>query len=163
MRWMRGGTYMVTRRIRMLIETWDRAALSDQQNTIGRFKESGAPLTGHREHDPVQLASRQTDGTPVIPANAHIRLAAPASNDDIRILRRGYSFTDGIDPETGELDAGLFFICFQRDPHTQFAAIQRRLGADALNEYIQHRASALFAVPAGIRRGGYLAEALVSR
>ena len=31
-RWMRGGTYLVARRIRMLIESWDRAALSDQQN-----------------------------------------------------------------------------------------------------------------------------------
>jgi len=36
--WMRGGSYVVTRRIRMLLETWDRSALSDQQDTIGREK-----------------------------------------------------------------------------------------------------------------------------
>ena len=72
----------------------------------------------------------------------------------MRILRRGYSYTDGIDPATGELDAGLFFICFQRDPHAQFAALQRRLGAsDALNEYIRHTSSALFAIPAGVPPG----------
>ena len=97
----------------------------------------------------------------MIPADAHIREASHITNGGVRILRRGYSFTDGIDPDTGELDAGLFFICFQRDPHAQFAVLQRRLGAgDALNEYIQHTSSAVFAVPTGIRRGGYVAEGL---
>jgi len=33
----------------------------------------------------------------VIPADAHIRLAAHENNGGLRILRRGYSFTDGID------------------------------------------------------------------
>jgi deferrochelatase/peroxidase EfeB len=159
--WMRGGSYLVCRRIRMLIETWDRSSLDDQQLTMGRFKETGAPLNGTREHDTVDLSTR--GGSPPIPLDAHIRLAAPASNDGQSILRRGYSFTDGIDPENGELNAGLFFICFQRDPHRQFAAIQRRLGSeDALTEYIQHTASGLFAVPPGARRGGPVAEPLLA-
>jgi deferrochelatase/peroxidase EfeB len=162
--WFRGGTYLVSRRIRMFIEAWDRDTLGDQQQVIGRFKASGAPLTGQNEHDPVDLSARETTGRPVIGPNAHIRLASPASNAGERILRRGYSFTDGIDPLTGELDAGLFFICFQRDPHRQFAAIQRRLGSrDALKEYIQHRSSALFAVPPGIRPGGFVGEGLFSK
>jgi deferrochelatase/peroxidase EfeB len=93
--------------------------------------------------------------------DAHIRLASHAINGGVRVLRRGYNYTDGMDPATGELDAGLFFICFQRDPHTQFAALQRRLGAgDALNEYIEHTSSAVFAVPAGVRPGGYVAQGL---
>ena len=97
----------------------------------------------------------------MIPADAHIRLAAPATNDGIQILRRGYSFTDGFDPELGQLDAGLFFIAFQRDPHKQFAAIQRRLGTtDELNEYIKHVGSALFAVPPGVRPGGSIGDGL---
>ena len=41
----------------------------------------------------------------------------------MRILRRGYSFTDGFDDELGQLDAGLFFIAYQRDP-AQFVALQ---------------------------------------
>jgi Dyp-type peroxidase family len=42
-----------------------------------------------------------------------------------------------------------------------FAALQRRLGAgDALNEYIKHTSSALFAIPAGIAPGGYVAQRL---
>jgi deferrochelatase/peroxidase EfeB len=159
--WMRGGTYAVTRRIRMFIEKWDRSQLSDQEDTIGRYKLSGAPLGEHAEHDPVHLAARRPNGKLVIPADAHIREASHVTNDGVRILRRGYSFTDGIDPETGELDAGLFFVCFQRDPHAQFAVLQRRLGAsDALNEYIEHTSSGLFAVPAGARPGGYLGEGL---
>jgi deferrochelatase/peroxidase EfeB len=159
--WFRGGSYLVARRIRMLIEAWDRTALGDQQNTIGRYKISGAPLTGTQEHDPLELDKRKPNGQPVIPLNAHVRLAAPSSNGGEAILRRGYSFTDGIDPTTGELDAGLFFIAYQRDPHRQFAAIQTRLGTqDALNEYIVHTSGGLFAVPPGIRPGGYLAEDL---
>jgi deferrochelatase/peroxidase EfeB len=159
--WMHGGTYLVSRRIRMLIEKWDDSALSDQQNTIGREKRSGAPLGERAEHDPVDLAARRPDGTLVIPAAAHIRLSSHVTNAGVRILRRGYNYTDGIDPATGTLDAGLFFISFQRDPYAQFSVLQYQLAAgDALNEYIRHTASALFAIPAGARRGGDVGEGL---
>jgi deferrochelatase/peroxidase EfeB len=158
--WMRGGTYMVTRRIRMLIEVWDRASLADQEATIGRQKASGAPLGRHTEHDKVDLHSAGAKG-PVVPVDAHIRLAAPATNKGIRLLRRGYSFTDGFDPELGQLDAGLFFIAFQRDAHKQFAVVQRGLAPDALNEYIKHVSSGLFAVAPGVaREGDYVGRAL---
>jgi deferrochelatase/peroxidase EfeB len=160
--WMREGTYMVTRRIRMLTETWDRSALDDQQQTIGRHKYSGAPLGGTEEFDTPDLAARR-GSKPVIPVDAHIRLASPDENGGEAILRRGYSFTDGVVEELGELDAGLFFICFQRDPARQFTAIQRRLGAnDALNEYIKHTSSAIFAIPPGASRGGFVGEGLFS-
>ncbi len=157
--WMAGGTYLVARRIRMLIEVWDRATLADQEQTIGRTKLSGAPLGGTHEFDAVDLNAGR-NGEPVVPIDAHIRLAAPSENDDVRILRRGYSFTDGMDERLGQLDAGLFFISFQRDPQA-FIALQRRLGQnDALNEYISHTGSALFAVPPGVARGGFVADRL---
>jgi deferrochelatase/peroxidase EfeB len=162
--WMTDGTYMVTRRIRMLIETWDRTSISEQEGTIGRIKESGAPLGGHGEFDEVPLDRRGPDGALVIPADGHIRLSAPASNGGAQLLRRGYSFTDGIDPVTGELDAGLFFICFQRDPRSQFVPIQRLLAEnDALNEYIKHVGSGVFAIPPGVQAGGYIGEGLLGR
>jgi deferrochelatase/peroxidase EfeB len=160
--WMRGGTYLVTRRIRMLLEVWDRSSLEDQEQTIGRAKYSGAPLGGHGEFDPLDLAHKQASGLPTIPVDAHVRLASAKVNDGERILRRGYSFTDGVDESLGELEAGLFFIAFQRDPEKQFVAIQRRLGSnDALNEYIKHVGSAVFAVPPGARKGGYVGETLL--
>jgi deferrochelatase/peroxidase EfeB len=152
-RWLRGGTYMVTRRIRMLIEVWDRASLDDQEVTIGRRKESGAPFGRPDEFDPVSLSRT--------PVDAHIRLAAPSENGGRRLLRRGYSFTDGMDVELGQLDAGLFFISYQNDP-AAFVEVQRRLASsDALNEYIKHTGSALFACPPGAHEGGYVGEALL--
>ena len=153
--WMKGGSYVVTRRIRMLIESWDTDYLSDQEKVIGRFKDSGAPLTGTNEFDTPFLHETGKDGQLIIDANAHISLASPLSNNNMKILRRGYSFTDGIDQTTGLLDAGLFFIAYQKDPRTQFVPIQQRLGQhDLLNEYISHTSSGLFAVPPGLASAG---------
>ena len=160
---MRGGSYLVTRRIRMVLEVWDRSSLQDQERTIGRRKYSGAPLGEEDEFDPLPLDEKGDDGKPVIPANAHVRLASAQENDGVRILRRGYSFTDGVDQSLGELEAGLFFIAFQRDPEKQFVALQRKLGVhDALNEYIKHVGSALFAVP-GRRQAGRLRRRSAAR
>jgi deferrochelatase/peroxidase EfeB len=157
--WMAGGAYMVTRRIRMLIEVWDRASLTDQEATIGRLKASGAPLTGTTEHEPLDLTAGGV-ADPVIPIDAHVRLAAPATNRGTRLLRRGYSFTDGFDAELGQLDAGLFFIAYMNDP-AAFVTLQNQLGSrDALNEYIKHVSSAVFAVPGGTRPGRPLADGL---
>jgi deferrochelatase/peroxidase EfeB len=159
--WMTDGTYMVTRRIRMRIEHWDRSSISDQEGTIGRSKLSGAPLGGRDELDPPRLDAKGADGRHVIPDHSHIRVASPDTNNGLRILRRGYNFSDGITADTGELDAGLFFIAFQRDPRHQFIPLQQHLAAkDALNDYIIHETSGLFAVLPGIRAGDELGAPL---
>ncbi len=172
--WLRAGTYLVFRRIRINLPRWDSSSLNDQERTIGRHRESGAPLGGTHEHDPPRLRARHANGKLVIPARAHIRLAHPELNGGVEILRRGYSFDDGI-TEVGPLsdsapasvapgfDAGLAFVAFMRHPHSQFVRLQRRLAAqDALNEYITHVGSAVFAVPPGVRGpGGYVGETLL--
>ncbi|MBS1845431.1 MAG: deferrochelatase/peroxidase EfeB [Actinobacteria bacterium] len=159
--WIRGGSYLVTRRIRMNLEVWDRSSLGDQEETIGRQKYNGAPLGGSDEFEPLPLEDKDSNGEPVIPANSHVRLASAQENDGLQILRRGYSFTDGVDQSLGDLEAGLFFIAFQRDPEKQFVALQRKLGVnDALNEYIKHVGSAVFAVPGGVEKGGFVGESL---
>ena len=107
----------------------------------------------------LDLRRRDADGL-VIPADAHVRLAAPATNAGARILRRGYSFTDGFDPELGQLDAGLFFIAYQRDPRTGFIPVQQHLSTDALNEYIRHDSTATFACPPGVGASGFVGETL---
>ena len=140
--WMAGGSYLVARRIRMHVETWDRTSLQEQEDIIGRDKGEGAPVGKAKERDKPFLKAMLPD--------AHVRLAHPDSNNGITILRRGYSFTDGTDG-LGRLDAGLFFLAYQRDPRTGFIRIQRNLAIDSLNEYIQHVGSALFAVPPGVR------------
>jgi deferrochelatase/peroxidase EfeB len=160
--WMRGGSYLVARRIQIFIENWDRDYLGDQQNVIGRAKVTGGPLTGGSEFTTPKFHKKNDQGQLVIPANAHIRLASHEENDGTRILRRGYSFTDGIDPVRGTLFGGLFFIAFMKRPQ-QFVTLQQKLGmSDALNEYIQHIGSGLFAVPAGLRRGQHWGDGLFS-
>lgn len=153
--WMHGGTYMAVRRIGFLLDVWDAAGTAEQERVIGRHKASGAPLGAQRERDPLPL----DDGGP-IPADAHVRVASREANDGVQILRRGYAYHEGIDPETVQMDAGLLFISFQRDP-AQFVRLQERLaGRDALFKHIQHRASAVFACPPGARQGGYVGEGL---
>ncbi|GAA2718628.1 iron uptake transporter deferrochelatase/peroxidase subunit [Micromonospora olivasterospora] len=152
--WMTGGSYLVTRKIRMLIETWDRSPLAEQEQIVGRAKGTGAPLGRTGEFDDPDFAARGDDGQPVIAETAHVRLAHPAQNDGAHLLRRGYNFVDGSDG-LGRLDAGLFFIAYQRDPRRQFVPTQTRLSRqDAMNEYLRHVSSGLFACPPGVRDGG---------
>jgi deferrochelatase/peroxidase EfeB len=158
--WMVGGSYMVVRRIKMLLGGWDATGLDAQERTFGRRKLSGAPLGAEREDDPVDLNAR-VGGLPVIPANAHIRLANPAYNGGQRILRRGYSYVDGVDEPAGSLAGGLLFICYQRDPRVQFVPIQRRLaGSDALDQHTEHVGSAIFACPPGTAPSGFVGARL---
>jgi deferrochelatase/peroxidase EfeB len=157
--WLRGGSYLVARKIRIFVENWDRDYLKDQQNVIGRAKVTGAPLTGGGEFTAPDFTAHGSDGQPVIPADAHIRLASFEHNGGNRILRRGYSFTDGIDPQAGTLLGGLFFIAFMKNP-AQFIRLQQSLAADALNEYIHHTGSAVFACPPGLHPGQHWGDTL---
>jgi deferrochelatase/peroxidase EfeB len=158
--WLVGGTYLVARRIRMHVEVWDRTSLVEQETLIGRRKGTGAPVGELDEFAEPDLDATNQDGTPVIDPVAHIRLASPETLDGVRILRRGYNFTDGSDG-LGHLDAGLFFIAFVRDAHRQFVPMQRALAAqDEMMEYIEHTGSALFACPPGVADGSFWGEQL---
>jgi len=158
--WMTGGSYLVARKIRMTIETWDRASLREQERIFGREKGTGAPLTGGGEFTEPNFSKRRTDGTLVMDPASHVRLAHPKQNKGAVILRRGYNFVEGND-DLGRLNAGLFFLAFQRDPRTQFVRIQKSLaGHDAMNEYTRHIGSAIFAVPPGVRAGSYVGATL---
>ena len=160
--WMVGGTYLVARRIRINLEAWDRSTLEEQQETIGRVKSSGAPLGSREEDAPVDLGALGPNGQPFIANDAHIRQASPTLNGGATLLRRGYSFTDGIDPASGELDAGLFFLCYQKDPRHQFVPIQQRLvDNDALSQYVLHTGSGVFACPPGVGPDGAWGEGLI--
>lgn len=159
--WLADGSYLAVRRIRMHLERWDASSLREQEDVIGRYKNSGAPLSGGSEHTPPDFSAREVNGALVIPADAHVRLAHPANNAGIRILRRGYSFDDGWDAATGTADAGLFFLCYVRDLDRQLAPLLHRLAThDALNEYVTHTASAVFAVLPGALPGGWVGETL---
>jgi deferrochelatase/peroxidase EfeB len=156
--WMHGGSYMVVRRIKIILGEWDGRSLHDQEAAVGRYKGSGAPLSGHHEHDPIDLAA-QRHGSLLIPFDSHIRLASPGYNRGERILRRGYSYVDGIDGHSPA--GGLLFICYQRDPRAQFIPIQRRLAIDALSHVTKAVGSAAFACPPGAQPGGFVGDGLL--
>ncbi|WP_214858563.1 iron uptake transporter deferrochelatase/peroxidase subunit [Exiguobacterium sp. s191] len=156
--WLTNGSFLVVRRIQMHLEVWDRTILKEQERTFGRERASGAPLGSTDEFASVTPAKRQARGEAALPVDSHTAVAHGAGKT--AILRRSYSYQDGIDEKTGALDAGLLFLSYQRSPK-QFIEIQRRLAAqDRLNEYITHRGSAIFACFGGISKGGYIGDAL---
>ena len=158
--WMAGGSYLVARKIRMTIETWDRTSLREQERVVGRTKGEGAPLSGGTEFTAPDFALAGRGDAPLIDEAAHVRLAHPDQNNGNSILRRGYNFVDGND-DLGRLNAGLFFICFQRDPRTQFVPLQLNLAKnDAMNEYLRHVGSGIFAVPPGASEGSFVGAGL---
>jgi deferrochelatase/peroxidase EfeB len=141
--WMHGGSYLVVRRIQILLGKWDKTGLDGQRRTIGRNKVAG-------------------DVLPVLPPDAHILLASPTENGGQQILRRGYGYLDGIDQATGAPAGGLLFLCYQRDPRQQFVPIQARLAtADSLNKFITHIGSAIFACPPGAEPGEFIGQGLL--
>lgn len=151
--WLDGGSYLVARRIAMTIETWDRQSLRDQEQIVGRVKGSGAPLGGREEHDEPDLAR--------LPVDSHVHVLHPSQHGGAKMLRRGYNFVDGT-TALGALDAGLFFLAYVRDPRSHFIPQQLAMSKhDAMSEYLKVTGSAVFAVPPGVREGGWMGEGLL--
>ncbi|TWV29489.1 deferrochelatase/peroxidase EfeB [Streptomyces misionensis] len=159
--WMAHGSYAVVRRIRMLLDDWEKLSTAAQEQVIGRRKADGAPLTGGGETSPMELDKTDARGEYVIPLTAHARITRPDKNGGAAMLRRPFSYHDGFDAD-GTPDAGLLFVCWQADPLRGFVPVQRKLDrGDALSRFIRHEASALFAVPGGASKGEYVGQRLL--
>ncbi|MBK3573948.1 deferrochelatase/peroxidase EfeB [Streptomyces sp. MBT65] len=159
--WMANGSYAVVRRIRMLLDDWEKLSVGAQEDVVGRRKSNGAALSGGTETTAMDLEKTDAKGALVVPINAHARIARPDQNGGAAMLRRPFSYHDGIAAD-GTPDAGLLFVCWQADPLRGFVTVQRKLDrGDALSTYIRHEASGLFAVPGGAAKGEYVGQRLL--
>jgi deferrochelatase/peroxidase EfeB len=171
--WMRGGSYLVVRRIRMALEHWDRTKVSFQEQTFGRQKYSGAPLGLKGEFEPLGLDRTDANENPIIPENAHVRLGNAEANGAAEMLRRGYAYNDGVNftaerwppwRQGMEYDAGLLFMCYQVDPRTGFVKLFEKMAKfDMLNQFVTHTGGGLFACPGGAGKGEYIGQRLFEK
>lgn len=159
--WARNGSYQAVRIIRFHVEMWDRTPLKEQQTLFGREKLTGAPLGMKNEHD-VPDYNSDPDGE-MIALDAHIRLANPRTQETSSslMLRRGYSYSAGT-TQSGQLDMGLLFVCYQHDLEKGFLTVQKRLNGEALEEYIRPIGGGYFFVLPGVPdKEHYLAQMLL--
>ncbi|MER7764520.1 Dyp-type peroxidase [Streptomyces sp. NPDC097619] len=150
----RDGSYLVVRRIRLLVDRFAALSPSRQEAIIGRHRASGAPLGHDEEHEPIDLFAKTPEGRYVLPADAHVRLAHSRLDGGARMLRRGYSYRDG--PQ----DQGLLFLAYMKDPAI-FVRVQERLAAsDALGKFTVHEGSGVYFALPGAPPGSSLGERL---
>jgi len=170
--WMVGGSYLVARPARISLEHWDRMKLAFQEQSMGRRKMSGAPIGKSNETDTPDFEATDADGNPVIAETAHIRLAAREQNNGAQMLRRSYSYNNGLSfvaerwppwRQGMAFDAGLLFVCYQRDPRRAFIPMFDRMSRfDMMNQFVTHIGGGLFACPGGIRKGEFLGQRLLA-
>lgn len=159
--WLRGGTSLVLRRIRMDLETWDQLDRPGREQSIGRTQDTGAPLTGGEEHDEPDFEAVNAVGFPIIADYAHIRRAR-SDNPEEKIFRRPYNYDDA-PPSSTVSNAGQIFASFQARVDRQYVPLQKRLDElDLLNEWTVPIGSAVFAIPPGCSEGGFIGDTLLA-
>lgn len=160
--WMRGGSYIVVRRVRFALEHWDSMPQEYQEKAIGESK--------HHERTPAAGDIHNTRENSLVEEHpaGHLSVVSPGRD---AMLRRSYSYNDGVNfiserwppwRQGLEYDAGMFFIAIQRDPRTGFIAVFQEMAKRdfKLNQFWTHVASGLFAIPPGVKEGGYIGQEL---
>jgi deferrochelatase/peroxidase EfeB len=162
--WMRGGSYVVVRRVRFALEHWDSMPQAYQEQAIGETKHHARAA---ESASPSPSPSPENSLVEEHPAG-HLSVVAQGRD---AMLRRSYSYNDGVNfiserwppwRQGLEYDAGMFFICFQHDPRTGFIEVFDEMAKRdyKLNQFWTHVASGLFAIPRGASQGEYIGQPL---
>ena len=126
---------------------------------MGRTLETGAPLGGSKETDPVDLEALDDNGLPVIPRDAHIRLAH-ADSPEKSILRRPFNYDES--HSDGTSDRGLIFAAYSKNPSLSFIPMQERLArSDAMNRWLETIGSSAYLILPGVNDGEFLGQGVV--
>ena len=150
-----GGTICVLRRLQLDVATFQSHSLDEQEAVLGRRRSDGAPLSGGKPLDQIDLRAKTPEGEYLVPTHAHARAAHPSFTGSELMLRRGYAFDDG------EGDTGLLFVCFQRSLRTFVATQQRLDDVDALSQFVTPTGSATFVILPGFDRSTALGAGLL--
>lgn len=154
--WLVGGTVLVLRRIRMNLDAWDALEPRAKELVVGRQLDTGAPLGGSQETDPVDLEATDELGLPAIPLGSHVAVAHSGGE---RILRRPFNYV--LRRADGAADSGLLFAAYMRDPATSFIPMQERLSSmDTMNRWVEPIGSAAYVFPRGGRPDGFVGDEL---
>ena len=168
---MRGGSYLVTRRIRISLEHSDRTEVNLQEEVIGRHKYSGAPLGGQNKFDALDLEAMDQDGNPVIAENAHVRLASREANDGARssAVPTPTMTASASRPNAGRpggkvscMTRGYSSSPISADPRTGFIRIYENMSKlDAMTR-LPHacRRRCFLVCPGGAREGEFIGQRL---
>ena len=136
---LENGTTMVVRRIRIAVNTWDEISTNNKNIALGRKLSDGKKLEKSE--------------------SSHVTRTFTAGSNGI--IRRGFNYDDNYLAD-GTRDAGLIFISFQ-ESLKRYLDIQAKLNqVDELNRWTTPIGSALFIVPAGASKGGYIGEKFFS-
>lgn len=150
-----GSTIAVLRMMPIDVAAFSAMSVAEQERSVGRKKESGAPLSSGSIDDEIDLHAKTSDGAYAISSESHVRRAHPLpAGAPGLMLRRSYSYFNGSNEQ------GLLFISFQKDLET-FSMTQARLDeGDALLDHTSTTASGTFLVLPGFSEAAPLGDSL---
>ncbi len=156
--WLKNGSFMCHGRTIADVETWESDRISDQEQLIGRRKDTGAPLSNPDgdEFDIPDFTARDANGNLLIDPNSH---AAITSDQRLgfKVHRRSYNYWTGLN-DHGDQNAGFLNCVYVNDPYHYWLLRDDMGRYDRLNEYYYDDYRGVYAVPHAPATGTYLGQ-----
>lgn len=156
--WLKNGSFMCYGRTIADVETWESDRISDQEQLIGRRKDTGAPLSNPNgdEFDIPDLNARDANGDLLIDPNSHVAITSD-QRLGFKVLRRSYNYWSGLN-DHGDQNAGFLNCTYVNDPYRYWLLRDDMGRYDRLNEYYYDDFRGVYAVPHAPATGTYLGQ-----